>query len=165
MKRVLSGVVLAGAICALAPSALAQTVMKQCSEAYQAAKTANQLNGETWPQFLSHCSVGKSAQPEATPKAEATPAASAAVPATPTNVPSATAGVVSTSNPATPAPAVPATAATPAAESAASTTPATSRQKLCGAEWRANKAALKAQYGTWPKFWSACNIRMKSTGK
>ena len=39
------------------------------------------------------------------------------------------------------------------------------RIKACGAEWDANKDVLKAQYGSWPKYYSACNTRMKTTGK
>lgn len=37
------------------------------------------------------------------------------------------------------------------------------RQKLCGAEWQTAKAAktLPAN-ATWPKFWSACNTRLKA---
>ena len=39
------------------------------------------------------------------------------------------------------------------------------RQKKCGAEWKAAKAAGKIEKGmTWPKFWSACNKRLKSGG-
>jgi hypothetical protein len=37
------------------------------------------------------------------------------------------------------------------------------RQKKCGAEWKEAKAANKIEKGTtWPKFWSACNKRLKS---
>ncbi|MFN3349174.1 hypothetical protein [Pseudorhodoplanes sp.] len=37
------------------------------------------------------------------------------------------------------------------------------RQKQCGAEWREAKAAGKTEKGmTWPKFWSACNARLKA---
>lgn len=37
------------------------------------------------------------------------------------------------------------------------------RQKKCGAEWKAAKAAGKIEKGMkWPKFWSACNKRLKS---
>ncbi len=37
------------------------------------------------------------------------------------------------------------------------------RQKKCGAEWKAAKAAGGVEKGqTWPKFWSACNKRLKS---
>lgn len=36
------------------------------------------------------------------------------------------------------------------------------RQRKCGAEWKEAKAAGKIQKGqTWPKFWSACNKRLK----
>jgi hypothetical protein len=37
------------------------------------------------------------------------------------------------------------------------------RQKQCGAEWREAKKAGKLEKNqTWPKFWSACNARMKA---
>jgi len=142
--------------CAAGPAS-AQTIMKQCSEAYRAAKAANQLNGEGWPQFLSHCSAEKSAQTE-------TPATPASAPASP---PAASAAPAVT--PAGPVVATP-VVATPSAASATTTTllvaaVGTSRQKQCGSEWRANKATLKAQYGTWPKYWSACNKRLKADGK
>jgi hypothetical protein len=36
------------------------------------------------------------------------------------------------------------------------------RQKKCGAEWREAKAAGKIEKGMkWPKYWSACNKRLK----
>jgi hypothetical protein len=37
------------------------------------------------------------------------------------------------------------------------------RQKKCAAEWKDAKAAGKIEKGTtWPKYWSACNKRLKS---
>jgi hypothetical protein len=36
------------------------------------------------------------------------------------------------------------------------------RARDCGAKWRANKPAFQAQYGTWPKYWSACNAELKA---
>lgn len=39
------------------------------------------------------------------------------------------------------------------------------RARDCGGKWRANKPAFAAQYGTWPKYWSACNAEMKAAGK
>jgi hypothetical protein len=40
------------------------------------------------------------------------------------------------------------------------------RQKACGAEWKTVKASGKAEAGMkWPKFWSACNTRMKGEKK
>ena len=39
------------------------------------------------------------------------------------------------------------------------------RQKKCGAEWKEAKAAGKIEKGTtWPKYWSACNKRLKAGG-
>ena len=36
-------------------------------------------------------------------------------------------------------------------------------QKNCGAAWKETKASNKIEKGTtWPKFWSACNKRLKS---
>ena len=36
------------------------------------------------------------------------------------------------------------------------------RQKKCGAEWKADKAAGKVAAGMkWPQYWSACNKRLK----
>jgi hypothetical protein len=40
------------------------------------------------------------------------------------------------------------------------------RQKQCGAEWKAAKKAGKIEKGmTWPKYWSACNKRLRAAGK
>jgi len=37
------------------------------------------------------------------------------------------------------------------------------RQKKCAAEWKEAKAAGKVEKGmTWPKYWSACNKRLKA---
>lgn len=39
------------------------------------------------------------------------------------------------------------------------------RQRQCGQEWREAKKAGKVQKGmTWPKYWSACNSRLKGKG-
>ena len=39
------------------------------------------------------------------------------------------------------------------------------RQKKCGAEWKEAKAAGKIEKGMkWPKYWSACNKRLKAVG-
>lgn len=73
------------------------------------------------------------------------------------------------------APAVPAQAQSgaPAAATSATTKKPPSagqqtmreRQKKCGAEWKAAKAAGKIEKGmTWPKYWSACNKRLKAGG-
>jgi hypothetical protein len=36
------------------------------------------------------------------------------------------------------------------------------RQKKCAAEWKVAKAGGKTEGQTWPKFWSACNTRLKA---
>jgi hypothetical protein len=39
------------------------------------------------------------------------------------------------------------------------------RLKKCGAEWKEAKAAGKIENGMkWPKYWSACNKRLKGAG-
>jgi len=39
------------------------------------------------------------------------------------------------------------------------------RLKKCAAEWKEAKAAGKIEKGMkWPKYWSACNKRLKSAG-
>ena len=36
------------------------------------------------------------------------------------------------------------------------------RQRQCGPQWKADKAAVKIHAGTtWPEYWSACNARLK----
>jgi len=40
------------------------------------------------------------------------------------------------------------------------------RQKKCAAEWKETKASGKVEAGMkWPKFWSACNKRLKAASK
>jgi hypothetical protein len=42
-------------------------------------------------------------------------------------------------------------------------TAARERMRKCGAEWKEAKAAGKIEKGqTWPKYWSACNKRLKA---
>ncbi|MGC1926024.1 MAG: hypothetical protein WA706_19710, partial [Pseudolabrys sp.] len=39
------------------------------------------------------------------------------------------------------------------------------RERACGADWKADKAANKVPAGmTWPKYWSECNKRKKAAG-
>lgn len=74
---------------------------------------------------------------------------------------------------ATTAPAKPPAASTgatspakPGAPPSAAETALHQRQAACGTEWRAAKAAGKIPAGqTWPKYWSACNTRLKAQGK
>ena len=50
-----------------------------------------------------------------------------------------------------------------ARSTSAATTAMRSRQKQCGTEWKAAKAAGTVDKGMkWPKYWSACNKRLKA---
>ena len=43
--------------------------------------------------------------------------------------------------------------------------PCIARERACGAEWKAEKAAGKIPPGQkWPQYWSACNKRKKAEG-
>ena len=67
---------------------------------------------------------------------------------------------------ATPALAQDAKEAKPAKTMSAAQSALRDRQKACGAEWKTMKASGKAEAGMkWPKFWSACNTRMKADKK
>jgi hypothetical protein len=72
----------------------------------------------------------------------------------------------STKSPA--APEAPAAAPSAPAEKALTPgqTAARTRQKTCGAEWRALTDAQKAAQGPkWPQYWSKCNKRLKGGDK
>ena len=63
----------------------------------------------------------------------------------------------------------PAAGTAPAAAPAAKPSPGReamiARERACGAEWKADKAAGKIQEGMkWPQYWSACNNRKKAEG-
>jgi hypothetical protein len=76
---------------------------------------------------------------------------------------------------AAPAPATPTTAApAPAAGGSTAAKPASgasgrqamiARERACGAEWKADKAAGKIPAGQkWPQYWSECDKRKKAQG-
>jgi hypothetical protein len=72
------------------------------------------------------------------------------------------AAATTTTAPAAPAPKMaPATAKKPADGRQAEY----ARERACGADWKADKAAGKVPTGmTWPKYWSECNKRKKAAG-
>jgi hypothetical protein len=139
---------------AIALAALANTAMprpahaltmSECSAKYKAAKTAGTLNGMKWNDFRkAQCGSEASAAPAAAPA----PAPAAAAPA-----PAA---------PAAPAP----TAAAPGKKPVSAGRQAmVARERACGADWKAAKAAGKIPAGQkWPQYWSECNKRKKSEG-
>ncbi len=141
-------------------------VLKECGSQYQAAKAANELAGQSWQDFLKACRArlaeqGKPAEekPAEAKPAEAAPPAAETKPAAPPPVEAKPAA-------APPAPvAAPPAEAKPAAKDAQAAMRA--REKKCGAEWKANKAELKKTDPkiTWPKYWSACNKKLKAAGE
>jgi hypothetical protein len=123
--------------------AMADNVMKVCGAKYQAAKKANSLGGQTWNQYLAQCRGSQKATPVSAPVAS--PAASTH---------------------ALPPAAAPVVASKPASHLPGAQSPAMvamhDRQRQCGAQWKADKAAGKIQPGQkWPQYWSACNKRLK----
>jgi hypothetical protein len=68
---------------AFGSAAQAESVQKQCSVKYQAAKSSNSLNGETWNQFYKQCAAELKGGSAAAPASTSAPA-SAPPPATTT---------------------------------------------------------------------------------
>ena len=158
-----AGVFALGLAVAVPGEALAQAnILKECGSQYQAAKAANQLNGQSWQEYLKACRA-RIAEPAAAPAAPAPAPAPAPTPA-PAQAPAPAPAPVPAPAPMTaaptPAPTKPATAAKPASEGQAAMR---SREKQCGAEWKAQKAELRKTHPTmkWPQFWSECNKRLK----
>jgi hypothetical protein len=114
------------------PADAANDIMKECGTKYQAAKAGNTLGGKNWAQFLAQCRGSQSA---AAPVAAPAPVATAA------------AAKPATHQPRTQSPAMVAMH---------------DRQRKCGQQWSADKAAGKVPAGQkWPQYWSACNTRLK----
>ena len=137
----------AGSIALTASPALAETVVQQCGQQYQAAKAAGTLNGMSWGEYRTDCTARLKAQPAS---ASAAPAdAPAAAPATVAE-PAATTPV----------------AATTKAPLSAGRAAMLTRERQCGAEWRSTKVTLVAQTPglKWPQYWSQCNTRLKAAG-
>ncbi len=164
VSRAAVGLVSLGLGAAVSGEAFAQAnVLKECGSRYQAKKAANELAGQSWQDFLKDCRASltepAAAAPEAEKPADAAKPAETAKPAEPAAEPAKPA---ETAKPAEPA--KPAEAAKPAADTKAAIQ---ARQKKCAAEWKAQKAELvKADKKlTWPKFWTACNKRLKEAGE
>ena len=110
--------------------------VKACQEEWQANKAVNQANKITEKAYVAKCRAeGATAQPGSAPAA-----APAAAPAT--------------------------TAAKPAAGKPKDGRRAEyARERACGQDWKADKAAGKIAAGMkWPQYWSQCNKRKKAAG-
>src|SRR5437764_12413693 len=117
---------------ALGPVAVQAKTMKECAAEWDKMKAAKQIGGMKYRDFSKQCMAGTAAAPAAPTAAPTT-----AAPAPPA---------------ATPAPAT--TTAKPATGSAGRQA-MIARERACGAEWKADKAAGKIQAGMkWPQYWS-----------
>jgi hypothetical protein len=109
--------------------------MKECAAQWDQMKAANQTGGMKYRDFTKQCMSG------------AAPVGAAPAPAVPAT--------------AAPAP----YAATPSAAGKTGRQAMYARERACGAEWKADKAAGRIQPGQkWPQYWSECNKRKKAQG-
>jgi len=141
-----SGVFLAS-LAAISAPAQAKT-MKECAAQWKEMKAANQTAGMKYRDFSKQCMSEGAAPAGGTPP----PAAE---------------------KPAAPPPAKPAATTPPPVTTTKSETKPMSpgraamiaRERACGAEWKADKAAGKIPAGMkWPQYWSACDKRKKAEG-
>jgi len=138
---------LVGAAAFAVTSAQALT-MQECSAKYKAAKAAGTLNGMKWNDFRKAECGGAEAAPPAAEKKPAMPPPPAAE-----------------AKPMPPPPPATTTAEPGAKPMSPGRTAMIARERACGAEWKAEKAAGKIPVGMkWPQYWSACNKRKKAEG-
>jgi hypothetical protein len=127
----------------------AQSVTKQCSTQYNAAKEAGTLNGQKWPQFLSDCSA----------KLKDAGATDAAAPAATTPTKKATKDTATTKQSKDTAAAKPAKATETAAAGGMSAKAIT---KECSTQYQSAKSAGTLKGQTWNQFLSSCSESLKS---
>jgi len=131
---------------ALVPVAAQAKTMKECAAEWDKMKAANQTGTMKYRDFTKQCMSGTAAPQAGTP-APAAPTTAAPAPAAPAP---AAGAATTTAKPATGSPGQQARIA---------------RQRACGAEWKADKAAGKIQPGMkWPQYWSDCDKRKKAQG-
>ena len=122
---------------ALAPVAAQAKTLKECAAQWDQMKAANQTRGMKYRDFTKQCMSGAAA-----------PVGAAPAPATPTTA--APASAAGAAKPATGSPGRQAMIA---------------RERACGAEWKADKAAGRIQAGMkWPQYWHECDARKKAQG-
>src|SRR5262249_8658982 len=126
---------------ALAPVAAQAKTMKECAAEWDKMKAANQTGGVKYRGFTKQCMSGGAA-----------PVGAAPAPSPPTTAaPPPPAGAGTT-------PAKPATGS-PGRQAMIA------RERACGGEWKADKAAGRIPAGMkWPQYWSECDKRKKSQG-
>ncbi len=160
-------------------AAQAESVQKECSVKYQAAKAANSLGGETWNQFYKQCAAelkggGSAAAPASAPATTTTytppPATTTTQAASPPKKHHWWQGGASNSQAGTPYTAPPVStggAIFPRGISPqfASLSPGRARMETCVAQYRANKASGGNGGLKWIEkgggYWSECNRHLK----
>lgn len=158
MKKVALGCVIATALAFAMPAQAA--TMGECAAQWKAMKAAKQTDGKTYKEFSKACMGGAdTTKPDAskpdTAKNSDLAKEAGAGDVSPDTGKKATAKKSKKAD----------TLDEPAKETkkAKSMSPTAVRQRECGAEWKADKAAGKVEKGvTWPKYWSACNARKKT---
>jgi len=134
----------AALLVALTVSAQAQSKGKACNDEWNSMKAANKTAGLKYRDFQKECMARPAAATTTAPAAPAPAAKPAAAPA-----------------------------AAPAAKPAAGAEPEgkpgreamIARERACGADWKAAKAAGKIPAGQkWPQYWSECNKLKKAQG-
>ena len=139
-SRCLIVLVALAAAATLAPVAAQAKTMKECAAEWDKMKAANQTGTMKYRDFTKQCMSGTAAPQAGTPA----PAPTTAAPAP------AAGAATTTAKPATGSPGQQAKIA---------------RQRACGAEWKADKAAGKIQAGMkWPQYWRDCDARKKAQG-
>lgn len=148
---------------AASPSAHAQQpqqkTVKACEDEWKANRATNEAAKITQKAYVAKCRTG-AATPAAVPAKPAAVAPAATAPTAPT-------AAAPASKPMAPIPAATAPKQVPAAtadKQKDGTAAMRARQKECGAEWQADKAAGKTGSMKWPQYWSACNTRKKAAG-
>jgi hypothetical protein len=120
---------------ALVPTAASAKTMKECAAQWDQMKASHQTGGMKYRDFTKQCMSGAAAPAPTT----------ATAPPPPRPAPATT-----TAKPATGSPGRQAMIA---------------RERACGAEWKADKAAGKIPAGQkWPQYWSECDKRKKAQG-
>ncbi len=134
-----SAVILSIMAVSTAPALAQKKTAKACQEEWQANKAANQANKITEKAYVEKCRAeGGTAQPTSAPAAAPAPKASHSTP-----------------------PATTTTMAKPKDARQAEY----ARERACGKDWKADKAAGKVAAGMkWPQYWSECDKRKKAMG-
>jgi hypothetical protein len=136
MLIVCSAVIISGLAFSATPSFAQKKTVKACEEEWRANKAANEAAKITEKAYVAKCRA------EAEKPAAVAPTTSPAAPAATTKM---------------------APAATKKSTDGRQAEYA--RERACGADWKADKAAGKVPAGmTWPKYWSECDKRKKAAG-